>query len=79
MTRTRTIPSTAVSGGTASPREQLCCTPSPAARSHYPPANTAAFIEAAEMYRDDKRNFDRKVQQTLRGGYVDGQQYERLV
>jgi ubiquitin-conjugating enzyme E2 M len=38
-----------------------------------------ALPEAAELYRDDKRNFDRKVQQTLHGGYIDGQQYQRLI
>ena len=52
-----------------------------AARPPHPPPRRArhALPEAAELYRDDKRNFDRKVQQTLHGGYIDGQQYQRLI
>jgi ubiquitin-conjugating enzyme E2 M len=35
--------------------------------------------EAAELFRKDVRQFERLVQRTLRGGILDGVQFERLV
>lgn len=35
--------------------------------------------EAAELFRKDVRNFERLVSRTLRGGILDGVQFERLV
>jgi len=35
--------------------------------------------EAAELFRKDVRQFERLVQRTLRGGMMDGVQFERLV
>ena len=44
-----------------------------------PNPNDPLNREAAALFRDDKRSFDRKVAQTLRGGYHDGHEYERLL
>jgi hypothetical protein len=35
--------------------------------------------EAAELFRKDVRQFERLVSRTLRGGILDGVQFERLV
>jgi ubiquitin-conjugating enzyme E2 M len=35
--------------------------------------------EAAELFRNDIRSFERMVGRTLRGGHIDGQKYERLI
>ena len=35
--------------------------------------------EAAQLYRDDVRSFQRMVARTLRGGFCNGQQFPRLL
>lgn len=35
--------------------------------------------DAAELFRNDVKRFERVVNQTLRGGYVDGHHFERLI
>lgn len=44
-----------------------------------PNPNDPLNREAAQLFRDNKPAFDRKVQQTLRGGVIEGQHYERLL
>ena len=35
--------------------------------------------EAAELFRSDRKSFERAVQRSLRGGYVDGEYFEGLL
>lgn len=44
-----------------------------------PNPNDPLNHEAAELFRKDAHQFERLVHRTLRGGYLDGEQFERLI
>ena len=44
-----------------------------------PNADDPLNHEAADLFRKDKRQFERLVQRTLRGGVMDGVHFQKLV